>query len=43
MSIHVELGMIPKISRCTVDMLNQNLYDKNIDFGKKSTLCINST
>jgi hypothetical protein len=27
--------MIPKIPRCTVDMLSQILYDKTQDVGKK--------
>ena len=36
LSIHVELRMIPKLSRCTVDMLSQILYDKTQDVGKTS-------
>jgi hypothetical protein len=34
--------MVPKISRCTVDMLRQILYDKTIDVGKLSAILIYS-
>jgi hypothetical protein len=34
--------MVPKISRCTVDMLRQILYDKTQDVGKLSAILIYS-
>jgi len=34
MSIHVELRIIPELSRCSVYMLSQILYDKTQDVGK---------
>ena len=33
-AIHFELRMIPNVSRCTVDILSQILYDKTVDGGK---------
>ena len=39
-AIHVELRMLPKSARCTVDMLSQILYYKTEDVGKKSSLQI---
>jgi hypothetical protein len=33
--------MIPKVSRCTVDILSQILSGKTIDVGKQCGLCIN--
>ena len=33
-ALHLHLLIIPKVSRCTVDMLSQILYDKTEDVGK---------
>ena len=35
-AINLNSRTIPKVSRCTVDMLNQILYDKTQDVGKIS-------
>jgi hypothetical protein len=40
MSIHVELRMVLKSARCTVDMLSQILNYKTEDVGKASLLLI---
>ena len=40
-AIHVESWMVPKIPRCTVDILSQILYYKTQDGGKTFTLHIN--
>jgi len=37
-AIHVELWMVLKSARCTVDMLSQILYYKTQDVGKKCWL-----
>jgi hypothetical protein len=33
-AISLQLLIFPKSSRCTVDMLIQNLQDKTVDYGK---------
>jgi hypothetical protein len=35
-AINVELRIVLKRSRCTVDILSQILYDKTVDVGKTS-------
>ena len=35
-AIHVESRIVPKVPRCTMDMLNQNFYFKTQDVGKTS-------
>jgi hypothetical protein len=37
-SINRNSGMVPKVLRCTVDILNEILYDKTVDCGKKYEL-----
>jgi hypothetical protein len=41
-TIKLDSRMVPKRSRCTVDMLNDIFSDKTIDVGKQCSIAISS-
>jgi hypothetical protein len=40
-AINLHLRTVLKVSRCTLDMLSQILYEETLDYGKISKLSLN--